>query len=54
MTDERKNKVIDVARELKGLLVGFTGSITYNFSANTDDVKIEIKEMGIWKDEHEQ
>ena len=51
MTDEQKNKVEEIARQLKGLLVDFTGSITYNLSGNVADIKYDIREMGVAKAE---
>jgi hypothetical protein len=49
MTDDQKKQVEDIALELKGLLVDFTGSITFNLSANVLDVKYDIREMGVVK-----
>jgi hypothetical protein len=49
MTNDQKKQVEEIAQELKGLLVDFTGSITFNLSANVLDVKYDIREMGIAK-----
>ena len=51
MTNDQKKQVEDIAQKLKGLLVDFTGSITFNLSANVLDVKYDIREMGIAKAE---
>ena len=49
MTLEQKKKVRETGLKLKEILFDFTGSITYHFSANKRDVKIEIKEADVAK-----
>jgi CRISPR/Cas system endoribonuclease Cas6 (RAMP superfamily) len=51
MTEDQRKQVEEVARELKGILVGFTGSITFNLSANVLDIKYDVREMGVAKKE---
>jgi hypothetical protein len=49
MTEDQKKQVEEIALELKGLLVDFTGSVTFNLSGNVLDVKYKIEEFGVAK-----